>query len=119
MGKNTKYVKTTIRLNEKLARALKAAKRSEGFDLSPFVRDQLERKFFGDPNFIQDQIESNENLIHELTEINKKLQQEKLDVVERITKRKERIKELKPVIRRYGELVPKNKRKGGTDGSSD
>jgi hypothetical protein len=69
------------------------------------------------PDFIQDQIESNETLIQELIHMNKKLKQEKLDVIERIVKRKERFESTKPVIRDYGGLEKKDKT-GGKHGSS-
>lgn len=113
----TELIATPIRITTKHKKAIEAARRSEGFELSPWLREQLDRKFFGDPDFIQDQIESNDTLIHELTNLNKKLVQEKLDVIQRIVKRKERLEETKPIIRQYGTLEKKDEITRGKHGS--
>lgn len=118
----TKYIPRIIRITKKQDDTLKALKKTENFQLSPWARQELDKYLFGDPDYIEAQIQSNETLIQELTQMNKKLKQEKLDVVQRNVERKERLKQTRPVIPKYGsmELRDKNKQKkiGGDHGSS-
>lgn len=107
-------VTTIIRITKKQQESIKSAKRSEGFQLSPFVRNQLDKKFFGDPDFIQNQIDSNDTIIQELKDINERLSEEKTDVMEKIERKKQRLQ--KPERIDYGGLErkkPKGDKKHG------
>ena len=105
----TNFITKIVRITKKQDNALKAASKSEKFQLSPWVREQLDKKFFGDPDFIDDQIQSNEILIKELTQINKKLRQEKLDVIVKKQKERDLLKTTRPKRFSYGELEKKDK----------
>jgi hypothetical protein len=95
-----KWIRTTVRLTPELDEAVKQAQR-DGFVLSSFVRQQLERYFDKTPEFIKDQLENVNNDIEQLSKFRDTLTDKYKQSIELEEQRKERLKAEKPKISLY------------------
>jgi len=106
----SELLRTTIRLTPELYDAYQKAKK-KGFELSVFVRNQLEKYFAENPEFLKDRFESLDDSISELSKYSKSLKQKYENAIELQKRQKERINDSMPEVMDYRTAI--TKKKGG------
>ncbi|MBN2604181.1 MAG: hypothetical protein JXA91_08630 [Candidatus Thermoplasmatota archaeon] len=106
--------KSTIRLSENLYTAIKHAEKEEGFKLSPFVREMLEKKFFDDnPLFIESKIEEEFRKKSDSDKNIERLQEKLKKAKEKQQQHEQRLNlyNQKSKTKTYRRIIPKEKTK--------
>lgn len=101
-------LRTTIRLTPELYDAYQKARKT-GFELSVFVRKQLEKYFAENPEFLKDQMEAIDNDVTKLTTFRESLQQKYDKAIDLQNRRNEQLKAEKPEVMDYRTAIPKKK----------